>query len=451
MKITVIGGGSYLWAFGFIRQVVDSEKIKDITLVLFDINRYSLELVKSAGQIYNKKHGSPVKIEATMNLDSALKGSDFVVVSISTGGLTAMKHDLKIPEKYGILHTVGDTVGPGGWSRAVRNIPVFNNFGFKMKKHCPKAWLLNVSNPLTVLTRVPERNFGIKTVGLCPGVEEQVRTLAALAGADIKTARFDYTVTGIDHGSWFTKFYYDGIDVIQKLKDMGYYRSDDKLPGVITTADALAEAATYRAGFAAWRELGYLPGVGDRHSIENWPWLLTRGRIEKGKLPFGIKRTLIEERFKWRKNKEKKLEKYVKTGEVSTLEDGHGGDPIFDVIEALSGKSSFLWTSNFKNVGQISGFPDGAVLETRCLFDGAGVHPFCSPMPDILKALVLPQVLRQEAIIDITLKGSFDELVALISTDPMCSHLKIGECRKMVRELLLANRAFIKNSKLLKL
>ncbi len=77
-----------------------------------------------------------------------------------------MRFDIEIPEKYGIWYTVGDTVGPGGWSRAARNIPVFNDLAAKMKKYCPDAWLINVTNPLTVLTRLPQRDFGIKTIGM---------------------------------------------------------------------------------------------------------------------------------------------------------------------------------------------------------------------------------------------------------------------------------------------
>jgi alpha-galactosidase/6-phospho-beta-glucosidase family protein len=101
------------------------------------------------------------------------------------------------------------------------------------------------------------------------------------------------------------------------------------------------------------------------------------------------------------------------------------------------------------NIGQISDLPTGAVVETRCRFDGAGVHPFASPMPAILKILTLPHVLRQEAIIDIALSGSFDEMVALVVTDPMCCRLTPGQGREMMKEMLSANREWIQNPRLL--
>ena len=445
VKVAVIGGGSYLWAFGFARQFVKSVNLNGMNLVLMDIDPDALDITSSAANIHNQAHGSPIRIETTTNLDSALDGANFVIVSISTGGLDAMRHDLEIPEKYGITHTVGDTVGPGGWLRAVRNIPVFDDFGARMKRLCPDAWLINVSNPLTVLTRVPQRNHGIKTLGMCPGVENAVRTLAKLVGAPSK-ARLDFAVTGIDHGSWFTSLHADNIDVLQKLKYMEYCRSDDKLPAQVMSDDPLAETAYFRASFAIWREIGYLPSITDRHEVENWPWFLTKGERT---LPYGIKRTSVKEREDWRSTKKAELEEYIRTGNDSFGELGHGDDPVVEVIESLMGNRSFTYASNYANIGQIPGFPDGAVVETRCLIDGAGVHPICSPMPDILKVLVLPHVLRQETIIDIALTGSFDELVALVLTDPLCSNVPVDQCRDMVKEMLVANQEFIQNPNLL--
>ncbi|OGV69216.1 MAG: hypothetical protein A3K19_23365 [Lentisphaerae bacterium RIFOXYB12_FULL_65_16] len=447
MKCTVIGGGSYNWAFGFARQFVRTERLRDVHLVLVDTNREALDLVGMAADICNRAQGSPIRIERTQDLDAALDGADFVIVSISTGGLAAMRHDLEIPERYGIFHTVGDTVGPGGWLRAVRNVPVFHDFGARMARLCPSAWLMNVSNPLTPLTRVPQRYFGIKTVGMCPGVEHGARAYARLAGA-APDSRLDFVVSGIDHGSWFLRLYADGMDVLQKLKDMGYWRSDDRLPSDMKADDPVAAAhAGIRAAFAVWREIGYLPSLSDRHTTENWPWFLAS---DNGELPFGIKRTSIADRQEWFAGAKARLERYVQTQDPAAIGGaGHGDDPVVTTIEALAGKRSFFWASNYMNVGQIPGVPEGAVVETRCLFDAAGVHPLASPMPDLLKTLVLPHVWRQELITGIALAGTFDDLVALVTTDPLCSRLPMGKCRDMVREMLSANRTLIRNPKLL--
>jgi len=446
MKTVIIGGGSYLWAPGFCRQFIESDVLQDVELVLMDQNPDALNLIATAADILRRKRGRALCIQETTDMDVALEGAQFVIVCISTGGLEAMRQDIEIPEKYGIWHTVGDTVGPGGWSRAVRNIPVFHDLAARMKDLCPNAWLINVSNPLVPLARLPTRSFGIKTVGMCPGVETQVKRLAALAGFS-ECRNLDHVVTGIDHGSWYTKIYADGNDVLARLKELGYCRTDGLLPTEVRTEDPLAEAAQTRAAFAIWGQLGYLPSIPDRHIVENFPWFLTQ---PAPKLPFHLKRTSVSERRQARERRRQIVEKFVASEDDSLLADlGHGDDPVLAVIEALSGHRSFLYTSNYMNVGQVPGFPQGAVLETRCRFDGAGIHPLCSPMPEIPKILTLPVVLRQEAIIDIALEGTFDQLVALIYTDPLSCHLLPGQCRAMVREMLNANRPWIHNPKLL--
>jgi alpha-galactosidase/6-phospho-beta-glucosidase family protein len=456
MKITVIGGGSFTWSFGFVRQFVDSEHLKDVKLVLCDINRQALEITNKAATIYNNSQGSPVRIETTTDTDAALDGADFVLVSISTGGLEAMRHDIEIPEKYGIWHTVGDTVGPGGWSRAARNIPVFDDLAARMKKLCPNAWLLNVTNPLSVLTRICQRNHGIKTIGLCHGVEDQVRTLARVTGFDEispsamrkgPNCEFSFSCTGIDHGSFFLSLYADGVDILAKLKEMGFCRGNGKLPGTVQTEDPMAKAVTNKIIFEIWYTLGYLPTVADRHIIENYPNYLVS---ETGRLRPDIKRTSIADRQKRLAQCRALLEKYIANKDSASLAAlGQISDPVVKVIEALCRYRTFLLCSNYMNVGQIPQLPAGAVVETRCVFDAAGVHPLCSPMPDILKPIVAPHVWQQECSIDIILNGSFNDFVSLVMTDPLYSGLSIKKCREMTKEMLDANKTFIKNPRLL--
>ena len=84
---------------------------------------------------------------ATDDQEAALKDADFVIITISTGGFGTMAHDLKIPEKFGIYQTVGDTVGPGGWSRALRNISVFVDLTRKIRRaSVPSAAALHASS-----------------------------------------------------------------------------------------------------------------------------------------------------------------------------------------------------------------------------------------------------------------------------------------------------------------
>ena len=92
-------------------------------------------------------------MSTTTDQRRALEGADFVVVTISTGGFESMAVDLDVPARHGIRQSVGDRVGPGGISRSLRNIPVLVGIGRDMEEDCPDAWMLNITNPMTALTR----------------------------------------------------------------------------------------------------------------------------------------------------------------------------------------------------------------------------------------------------------------------------------------------------------
>src|SRR3974390_1592532 len=105
-----------------------------------------------------------VRVTVTTSTDQrrALAGADFVIVTISTGGFDSMGVDLEVPARYGINQSVGDTVGPGGINRSLRNVPVLVGIATDMVDVCPDAWMLNITNPMTCLTRAVCRETRLK-------------------------------------------------------------------------------------------------------------------------------------------------------------------------------------------------------------------------------------------------------------------------------------------------
>jgi alpha-galactosidase len=164
VKIVIIGGGSYAWGPLFIRDIVVTPALAGSTIVLHDINPTALDLVFALGEKVVRFNPSPFTLEKTEHLDKGLQGADFVILTITTGGLEAMRHDVEIPAKYGVFQPVGDTVGPGGLARALRNIPVVVDIARQMEALCPQAWLLNYTNPMTTLCRAVTRETSITRV-----------------------------------------------------------------------------------------------------------------------------------------------------------------------------------------------------------------------------------------------------------------------------------------------
>src|ERR1700694_1879438 len=164
-RVCFVGGGSYNWMPKLLGDLALNPDLEG-SIVLQDINPAALEDIERYGRNAMASVGSNFTIETTTDLERGLDGAEFVVVTITTGGLDTMALDLAIPEKYGIYQSVGDTVGPGGLSRALRNVPVMVGIAQAMQRRCPNAWVLNLTNAVTVLTRAVGLTSRIKVVGL---------------------------------------------------------------------------------------------------------------------------------------------------------------------------------------------------------------------------------------------------------------------------------------------
>src|SRR5579864_6106491 len=215
-RICFIGGGSYNWMPKLLGDLALTPDL-DGTVVLHDLNSTALNDIERYGRRLFERQGSRFSIETTTDLDRALDGAEFVVVTITTGGLPTMALDLEIPERYGIYQSVGDTVGPGGLSRALRNVPVIVGIAQAMERRCPDAWMLNLTNPLTVLTRVVTMTTRVKAMGLCHELFGVRGALMRIFGASVD--EFEMRVAGINHLIWLLDLTIGGRDGLQMVRD----------------------------------------------------------------------------------------------------------------------------------------------------------------------------------------------------------------------------------------
>jgi alpha-galactosidase len=191
MQVTIIGGGSYQWTPKLITDLLATPSLAGCHIALMDIDPTPLSKMAALLGRANEALGARVTVETTTDRRRALEGADFVVVTISTGGFASMAVDLEVPARHGIRQSVGDTVGPGGINRSLRNIPVLVEIGRDMEQKCPDAWLLNITNPMTCLTRCVARETSVKTVGLCHGIGNYCLDLAIAFGVPLESVQSD--------------------------------------------------------------------------------------------------------------------------------------------------------------------------------------------------------------------------------------------------------------------
>lgn len=436
-QLTFVGGGSYNWMPQLLARLLKGGEFCEDSIVLMDTDPAALREVATLAETMQRAWKSPVSIRATTDLDAALEGADYVTVAIAVGGLEAMRHDVAIPEGYGIYQTVGDTVGPGGLVRALRNVPVFVEMARRMERLCPHAWMLNLSNPLSTITRAVTRETRIRAAGLCQGVVEHVDFLTRLLGGD--PARTRFVTAGIDHCPWLLELAVDGRDGIAALRERGLCRTDLKPEDLPQGRDGHLELATgMRAGFALWHELGALPGIADRHLTEFFPHILTSPeQIER----FGVRRTSVDDRARMRAARRTRV--LEMTAGRAELPAGDTHAPVAEAVLGLEGRRDGRTTLNVENVGQIPELPPRANVETLCRIDALGVHPVTigRALPKPVEAIVRPHVLRQEGTIDAALNADFEGAVRLLATDPLVR--RVGDARAMLTQMVDATRAWL--------
>jgi len=434
IKIVLVGGGSYSWGPKVLSNILSNEYLNGCRVVLHDINPEPLELNFQLALKYKELADSDTAFQQTTDQAAAFDGADYVVVTISTGGLKTMRVDLEVPEKYGIFQPVGDTVGPGGLSRALRNVPVFLQMGRAMEERCPSAWMLNVSNPLSALTRAVNKETSIRAIGVCHGVRNVMHRYARFLGAELADCAF--VNTGIDHCAWATDLFIDGRDAGELLLEKGVDEWLTKPAAGAKEDEALGELYHLRCGLLLWRQLGVLPAISDRHMVEFLPnFIQGMDNLEK----YGVERTSIADRENNYATARARTERML-AGE-DELKLSAGSDNVAGWIAALDGGPLIEDNLNAPNIGQIPQLPPDAIVETRGILDRSGIRPIVSPMPEQIEAIVRPHVLREELTVEAAVEGDFDRALTVLSGDPLLPSVDIA--RRMLEEMLAANKEWL--------
>jgi alpha-galactosidase/6-phospho-beta-glucosidase family protein len=444
IKIGYIGGGSYSWTPHIVRDIVFKPGLEEVELDihLMDIDMHRAETVRTALQTWfiDEWGVDRVKLTATTDARAAIKDADFIIITISTGRLKTMAHDLAIPEKYGIYHTVGDTCGPGGWSRAMRNIPFFADYAKLIKELAPNAYVLNYTNPMGALTKVlADEIGGSRVVGLCHGFFECINVLKTIFGIE-SASEIEARFGGMNHFFFITDLKIQGKDGYAMLRDKLRGRNFGEL-----VQESHADAMGFRSDKWLTGELyanyGYLPYVGDRHTCEFFGCYITdKDMMER----FKLKRTSIEDRQGSQDKQDEFLAKLISKEEGLRGGKTPSRETAADMIKAILMNEGFTDVVNLINTGQISNLPNGAVVETMGFVSASGYDPLnLGPLPEQIRALMAPHCDVQIRTVEAALAGDLDAALMALVADPVCAKLTATDIKKMGMELLQATKDYL--------
>jgi alpha-galactosidase/6-phospho-beta-glucosidase family protein len=432
-RICFVGGGSYNWMPKLLGDLALTADLEG-TIVLHDVNPTALEDIQRYGRKVIDRAGSRFRIETTPDLERGLDGAEFVVVTITTGGLPTMALDLDIPEKYGVYQSVGDTVGPGGLSRALRNVPVMVGIAQAMERRCPDAWMLNLTNPLTVLTRVVTMTTRIKAMGLCHELFGVRGGLMRILGGGV--ADFEMRVAGINHLIWLLDLTFKGQDALQMVRD--FAAEGRSLPLPPSRGDWHEPFVDrWKLKLKLFELYGALPAAGDRHLAEFFPYFLTDATRQGA--DFGVQLTRISHRERQVKAAREAVQAAI-VGELPPL--GRSPEATADIVSAVANGRSVRTIVNLPNTGQIDNLPRGAVVETLAEITSAGAQPLTvGPLPPGVLSTLEPHVVNQEMIAQAALEGDRRLALQAMVNDPLVHDLE--KARAILDDLLAAHEQYL--------
>ena len=428
-KVAIIGAGSLVFTKQFLNDMFNTPCMAGSTYALMGPTMWKLEKMKQyADQILEKNHIDG-HIYCTTDRREALKDADFVILTFMVGGNRAYAHDIEIPLKYGVDQCIGDSMGPGGVFRLLRNAPVMLGVWNDMKELCPNAYVLNYVNPMGATMTMIARATGMKAVGLCHGVQTTMDLISGYTG--VPKDEIDFINAGINHMDWFLTLEHKGRDLYPILKanmEKPEYYKNEKVRGEVM------------------RQCGYFMTESTGHLSEYLPWFRNSKRA--------LERYCDEPMFGGETGAYLKFARMVqekfKNTDVLSIESGEleprSKEYCSYIIEAIITGKPFRFSGNVSNRdGYITNLPRDATVEVPVYADQYGFHPtHIGDLPMQLAAMnqsnLTTQGLAAQAAIDCDAELAFWS----IAMDPLtCTQLTLNECRDMVAEMFEAQAEWL--------
>ena len=425
VKITFMGAGSTVFARNVLGDCMCTPALRESEIALYDIDEKRLEdsriILSAINHNVNEDRAVIKTYLGAENRKEALRNADFVVNAIQVGGYDPCTiTDFEIPKKYGLRQTIADTLGIGGIMRALRTIPVLEEFARDMEEVCPDTLFLNYSNPMAMLTGYMQRYTKIRTVGLCHSV--QVCSEKLLEGLDMKDKLEgrQELIAGINHMAWLLEIRdKDGNDLYPEIKKRAAQKNS-------------SEKHEDMVRYEYIRHLGYYCTESSEHNAEYNPFFIKSKypeMIEEFNIPLDeYPRRCVNQIEGW----EKEREDILRDGKI-THERSHE-------------YASYIMEAVVTDNGYIDNLPADACVEVPCYIDGTGVHPVkVGKLPTQLAAMNSSNISPQLLTIEAAVTKDRQKIYQAAMMDPHTgAELNIQDIIRMCDELIEAHGEYMK-------
>lgn len=426
MKICFLGAGSTVFAKNVLGDCILSKELGEFEISLHDIDATRLDESFQVISAINKNYNGKATITKNLNRKEALRNSDFIVNAIQVGGYKPCTvTDFKIPRKFGLQQTIGDTLGVGGIMRALRTIPVLEEFAKDIEEVCPNAYFLNYSNPMAMLTGYLLKYTKVKAVGLCHSVQACVPDLLKkLKIDDVKAEETTWDIYGINHQAWLLKVEdKNGKDLYPLIKERAFAK------------DRSFSARLDAVRFELMRSFGYYVTESSEHNSEYTPWFIKKFNLHllrKYFIPLNEYPRRCRNQIKnWEKQKQNLTDgefiKHERSNEYGSR-----------IIEAIYTNKPYKFAGSVLNTDLlIPNLPKEACVEVPIIVDASGFKPqTCPALPDQCASVNMTNIIPQLLTIKASQTKKLEDIYQAVYLDPHTGAvLSLPAIRKMCKQL----------------
>lgn len=435
-KIVQIGAGSAMFTRGLAADLIN--RGIECELALVDTDPEALEVAERLVQRMVEAKGASIKVSASTDRRSLLSNAAAVICTVGVGGRRAWEHDVFIPRKFGIYQPVGDSVMPGGSSRALRMIPAMVSIAKDVLDLAPDTLFFNYGNPMAPVCRGVRKATGANITGLCHGVFHVAHYLAHLLNVDVSNLK--YTAVGMNHLTWFIEVNENGCDAMPRLRKI----AAEKLAEVNSPGGKSDVESINPFSWHLFQLFGAFPAVLDRHITEFFPSFFSSRDYYGGKL--GVDRFSFEDTIAGgdRIFEEMRQDAFSKKplGQEYFNRIGGEHEQVLDIIDSIRTGAGRIYSANLPNRGQVPNIPQETIVEAPAIAGRDGLVPVPQkPLPAGTAGTLASRFAWVEVVVEAALEGRRDKFVQALVIDGSVDSLETAE--KIADELLLAHEAFL--------
>lgn len=432
LKIATIGGGSS-YTPEFVEGIIKRYKelpVRELWLVDIEAGKEKLEIVGNLAKRMVKKAGVPIDIHLTLNRREALKDANFVTTQLRVGLLAARAKDERIPLSHGFMGQ--ETNGAGGLFKGLRTVPVILDIANEMQELCPKAWLINFTNPAGMVTEALARySKHRKFLGLCNVPIGMENGIASILGIDKSRVRIDFA--GLNHMVYGFNIWIDGENKTQEVMNKYIENSQSINMKNITAMEWDSEfIKSFKLMPCPYHKYYYKTKDMLKDELE---------KFEKGKTR--AEEVIETEKELFELYKEPSLKDKPK--QLEKRGGAYYSDAACNLISSIYNDKGDLQVVNTFNNGTVKDFPDEYIIEVTAKItkDGPIPHKFINEFPTQIKGLISQikqfEILGAEAAVE----GSYEKALLAMITNPLI--VNDFEGHKLLDEMLEAHKEYLPN------